>query len=297
VPQPQPSWDVIGDVEQLLRFHFMQNALLAGTMVALAAGVVGYFVVLRGQSFAGHTLSQVGFPGAAAALLLGVAPQVGLIAFCLLAAIGIGLLPRLVGGGYRSESGAIGVILAFSLALGLLFFHLYTGFADTLLAYLFGTFLGIDDRQVLIVGVTALLTLAVMTGIGRPLLYASIDAESAAARGVPARALSILFLLLLGLCVAISVQLIGTLLTFALVVTPAAAAQHLTTRPLTGVALSVLLAVLVMWTGLGVAYFTIYPVGFFTTTFAFAAYLAARAVRWGREGGMARRLGRGLGPA
>ena len=116
--QAQPSWDVLSDVQQLIHFHFMQNALLAGTMVALAAGVIGYFVVLRGQSFASHTLSQVGFPGAAAALLLGLSPQVGLVAFCLSAAIGIGLLPRLIGGGYRSESGAIGVILVFSASWG-----------------------------------------------------------------------------------------------------------------------------------------------------------------------------------
>ena len=292
--QAQPSWDVLSDVHQLIHFHFMQNALLAGTMVALAAGVVGYFVVLRGQSFASHTLSQVGFPGAAAALLLGLAPQVGLVAFCLSAAIGIGLLPGLIGGGYRSESGAIGVILAFSLALGLLFFHLYTGFADTLLAYLFGTFLGIDDQQVLIVALTAAMTLAAMVAIGRPLLFSSIDAEAAAARGVPARALALVFLVLLGLAVAISVQLIGTLLTFALIVTPAAAAQQLTTRPGLGIALSTVVALLTIWGGLGVAYFTVYPVGFFVTSLAFAAYLAARAVRWSRDGGMSRWRRRGL---
>ena len=292
--QAQPSWDVLSDVQQLIHFHFMQNALLAGTMVALAAGVVGYFVVLRGQSFASHTLSQVGFPGAAAALLLGLSPQVGLIAFCLTAAIGIGLLPRLIGGGYRSESGAIGVILVFSLALGLLFFHLYTGFADTLLAYLFGTFVGIDDQQVLIVALTATMTLAAMVAIGRPLLFSSIDAEAAAARGVPARALGLVFLVLLGLAVAISVQLIGTLLTFALIVTPAAAAQQLTTRPGLGIALSTVVALLTIWGGLGVGYFTVYPVGFFVTSLAFAAYLSARAVRWARDGGMSRWRTRGL---
>jgi zinc/manganese transport system permease protein len=282
------------DLLLLLHFHFMRNALLSGAMVALAAGVVGYFVVVRGQSFAGHSLSQVGFPGAAAALLIGIAPQFGLIAFCLAAALGIGFLPRLIGGGYRSESGAIGVILAFSLALGLLFFHLYTGFADTLLAYLFGTFLGIDDRQVMVVGATALLTLAAIVAVGRPLLFASIDAQAAAARGVPVRTLSILFLLLLGLAVAISVQLIGTLLTFALIVTPAAAAQQLTTRPGAGIVLTALLALLVTWAGLAVAYFTIYPAGFFVTSFAFAIYLTARALRWLSDAGAPGRWRRAL---
>jgi zinc/manganese transport system permease protein len=287
VGQPQPSWDVLTDLQQLTQFHFMQNALVAGTFVALAAGIVGYFVVLRGQSFATHTLSQVGFPGAAAALLVGVSPQIGLLLFCVAAAIGIGLVPRLTGGGYRSESGTIGVILAFSLGLGFLFFHLYSGFADTLLAYLFGTFLGINDGEVRVVALTAILTLLVTGVIGRPLLFSSVDAETAAARGVPTRFLSALFLILLALAVAISVQLVGTLLTFALLVTPAAAAQQLTTRPGVGLVLSAFLAIVVTWAGLAVAYFTIYPVGFFVTSFAFGAYLLSRAVRWAHESGLA----------
>ena len=141
---------------------------------------------------------------------------------------------------------------------------------------------------------TAAMTLAAMVAIGRPLLFSSIDAEAAAARGVPARALALVFLVLLGLAVAISVQLIGTLLTFALIVTPAAAAQQLTTRPGLGIALSTVVALLTIWGGLGVAYFTVYPVGFFVTSLAFAAYLAARAVRWSRDGGMSRWRRRGL---
>src|SRR5439155_4685247 len=119
------SWDVVADIQLLLQFHCMQNALLAATLVALLAGATGYFVVLRGQSFVAHMLSQVGFPGAAGGVLLHVSPVLGLITFCVAAAVGIGWLGRDVEGGNRAESAAVGSILAFSLGLGLLFFRLY----------------------------------------------------------------------------------------------------------------------------------------------------------------------------
>src|SRR5436190_14559018 len=115
MPDQGPSWDVVADLQLLLQFHFMQNAILAGTLVALLAGAAGYFVVLRGQSFAAHVLSQVGFPGAAAAVLLHASPVAGLIVFCVVAAVGIGRLGRDPDAGNRAESAAIGSILAFSL--------------------------------------------------------------------------------------------------------------------------------------------------------------------------------------
>src|SRR6059058_5359112 len=120
-----PSWDLLADLQQLLEFHFMQNALLTGTVVAVLAGAVGYFVVLRGQSFAAHTLSQVGFPGAAAGVLVHASPLAGLLAFCVAAALGIGVAGRGIDAGRRAESAIVGTILAFSLGLGLLFFQLY----------------------------------------------------------------------------------------------------------------------------------------------------------------------------
>src|ERR1700687_3978583 len=118
-----PSWDLLAALPLLLRFHFMQNAFVVGTLVAVLAGAVGYFVVLRGQSFAAHMLSQVGFPGAAAAVLLHVSPVLGLIAFCAVAALGIGSFGSRLEAGHRAESAAVGSILAFSLGLGLLFFR------------------------------------------------------------------------------------------------------------------------------------------------------------------------------
>jgi zinc/manganese transport system permease protein len=279
---PSLSWNILDDVSELLRFHFMQNALLAGTIVAVMGGLMGYFVVLRGQTFAAHTLSQVGFPGAAGAALVGVSPLYGLLLFCAGGACGIAALSAPLDDGGRAESAAIGSILTVALALGFLFASLYHGFIDGVFAYLFGSFVGIDDGQVLTLLLVALATLAVLAVIGRRLFFASVEPDVAAARGVHVRRLSIAFLLLLGLSVAAAAQVTGTLLVFALLVTPAATAQQLTARPGLALLLSVVIAVLVVWIGMGVAYFSTYPVGFFVTTVAFAAYLLARAWRWAR---------------
>jgi zinc/manganese transport system permease protein len=273
------AFDAWGELQQLFSFHFMQNALLVGTIVAVVAGVVGWFMVLRGQSFAGHTLSQVAFPGASGAALVGVTPAVGLLVFCLLAAVGIALLGGRRSVERRAETAAIGSILAFALALGFLFASLYHGFLGGIQAILFGTFLGISDTQVLMVLVASLLTLVMVAVLGRPLLFASVDPDTAAARGVPVRWLSIGFLVLLGVGVAESAQVTGTLLVFALLVAPAATAQQLTARPAVALPLSVAIALLVSWIGLLIAYSTGYPIGFWVTTVAFAFYLAARGVR------------------
>src|SRR5256884_4752020 len=149
----------------------MQNALVAGTLVALLAGAAGYFVVLRGQSFAAHMLSQVGFPGAAGAVLVHVAPVFGLIVFCVVAALGIGWVGRTVDAGHRAESAAVASILAISLGLGLLCFRLYAGSAAGIYSFLFGTILGISDRDVQLTFVVALLGVAALAIFGRQLVF------------------------------------------------------------------------------------------------------------------------------
>lgn len=274
-----PSWDLLADIQLLLQFHFMQNAFVVGTLVALLAGAIGYFIVLRGQSFAAHMLSQVGFPGAAAGVLVHVSPVVGLIVFCVGGALGVSLAGRSVEAGRRTESAAVGSILAFSLALGLLFFRLYAGQIQGIYAFLFGTILGITDTDVLVTAITTLVSLAVLAVIGRPLLFASVDPESAEARGVPVRTISVLFLILVALSVAETVRVIGTLLIFALLVTPGAAAQQLTARPGLSFVLTIALSLLFVWAGLAIAYFSLYPVGFFVTTLAFGTYLGIRLVK------------------
>ena len=275
----QLSWDLLADLQLLLEFHFMRNAFAAGTLVALLAGAIGYFVVLRGQSFAAHMLSQVGFPGAAAGVLAHASPVLGLVVFCLGAALGIGLRGRGVDAGRRGESAAVGSVLAFALALGLLFFRLYAGSIQAVYAFLFGSILGIGDRDVLVTALTTGVGLAALAIGGRPLFFASVDPDAAEARGVPVRTASLAFLLVAALAVAVSVQIVGTLLVFALLVTPGAVAQQLSARPGPSLVLTIGLSLLFIWAGLAVAYFTVLPVGFVVTTLAFASYLAARVAR------------------
>ncbi len=274
-----PSWDLVADVQLLLQFHFMQNAFVAGTLVALLAGAAGYFVVLRGQSFAAHMLSQVGFPGAAGAVLVHIAPVFGLVAFCVAAALGIGWVGRNVDAGHRAESAAVGSILAFSLGLGLLFFRLYAGSAAGIYGFLFGTILGISDRDVQLTFVVALLGLSALAIFGRRLVFATVDPDVAEARGVNVRLLSVGFLVIVALSVAITVQIVGTLLIFALLVAPGASALQLTARPVRALAVSVLLSLGFTWLGVALAYFSDLPVGFFITTLSFVAYVAIRAVK------------------
>jgi zinc/manganese transport system permease protein len=276
------TWNIIQDVRQLFEFHFMVNAFRAGTVVAVAAGLLGWFMVLRAQSFAGHTLAVAGFPGAAGATLVGLNPAWGFFAFCGAGAAIIAAVPRAragtQGAGFSEESAAIGTVQAVALALGFLFVSLYHGFLSGINALLFGTFLGITDAQVgALVAVAAVIVLALAIG-GRQLLFASVDPDVAEARGVPVVALGVAFLLLLGFAAAEASQITGSLLVFALLVIPAATAQRLTARPAVSITLSVILAVAVTWLGLAAAYYSSYPIGFFVTTFGFAAFTVAQIV-------------------
>lgn len=278
-----PSWNVVDDIRQLWSYPFMVNAFRAGTIVAVAAGVMGWFMVLRKQTFAGHTLSLIGFPGAAGATLLGVSATSGYFAFCVAGAVAIAAIPRAGSGSHGHESAATGVVQAFALACGYLFIALYKGFLNGANALLFGSFLGITDGQVVVLLVVTAVVLAVAAVIGRPLLFASVDPIVADARGLPVRTLSVVFLVLLGAAVAEVSAITGSLLVFALLVMPAATAQALSARPATSLALSVVLAIVITWLGLGAAYFSVYPIGFFVTTIGFACYLLAMLATRGRD--------------
>jgi zinc/manganese transport system permease protein len=276
------SWNLVTDVRQMFAYPFMVNAFLAGTIVALAAAVVGWFMVLRRQTFAGHTLALVGFPGAAGATLVGISASAGYFAFAIVGALVVAWTPG-SGTAYRGfseESAVVGTVQAFALAAGFLFVALYKGFLNGINSLLFGTFLGITVNQVWALLVVAVAAMAVLGLIGRPLLFASVDPDVAAARGVRVRLLGVLFLVLLGVAVAEASQITGSLLVFALLVMPAAAAQRFTARPVAGLALSVVIALIVTWLGLVVAYYSPYPMGFYITTFAFAVYLASFVVRY-----------------
>ena len=202
-----PSWDLVADIQILLHYHFMQNAYLAGTLVALTAGIMGYFMVLRSQSFAGHSLANVGFAGATGAALFGISPIVGLFLAGVLAAVGIQAL-NLGARQSRQSDIAVGAMLTASLALGFLFIFLATAeYAANVYNVLFGNVLGISDADVGIIVWSTLVLVGAFLLIARPLFFASIDPDVAAARGVPVRALAFGYLVLLALVVAVAVQI------------------------------------------------------------------------------------------
>ena len=218
----------------VLQYPFFQHALLAGSFVAIIAAVVGYFLVIRGLTFAGHALAHVGFAGAAGAVLIGINPLWGLLAFTLGAGSGIGLLGKEI----RARDLAIGILMTFALGLGMLFLSLYSGFAEQAYSILFGDILGISATNVLITAIFALCTLLILLVLLRPLLFSSFDQEVAEARGVPVQALGIGFLLLVAVTVSMSVQVIGVLLIFTLLIGPAATAMRIVSHPLRAIVLA-----------------------------------------------------------
>jgi zinc/manganese transport system permease protein len=276
-----PTWDLVADFQQVFRYEFMQNAFIAGTIVAILAGVVGYFVVLRRLSFATEALAHGGFAGATGAVVLGQDVFLGLLAFTSVTGAFMGFL----GDRLRGRDVAIGGTLAFSLALGSLFLTISTRFAGQAVNILFGNILAIATNDVRFVAFFAVLALCALGVMFRPLLFASVDAEIADARGVPVRLLSIAFMVLLAITVSASVQVVGVLLIFALMILPAAAAQHLTAQPSQAIGLAVILAILYVWAGLLVGFYLPYPPSFFITAFAFLTFLGVRTLLTGVAGG------------
>jgi zinc/manganese transport system permease protein len=256
----------------MLQYQFMVHAFQAGTVVAVVAGVIGYFVVMRGSSFAAHALSHIGFAGATGAVVLNLSPVIGLLAFT----VGSGTVIGALGSRVRGRDVTIGIVLAWTLGLGVLFISLYTGYATEAYALLFGEILGISERDVAIVVLAGVPTLLALALIYRPLLFSSVDENLAAARGVPVTGLSIAFMAVLALAVTEAVQVVGVLLIFALIVTPAAIAIRWTRRPSLAIAASAGLALLFTWVGLTIAFYSPHPVSFFITSLAFGTYLLSR---------------------
>ena len=260
---------------------FFHNAVLAGTFIALAAGLVGYFLVLRAQLFTGDALSHVAFTGAMAALAGGYDLRLGLFVGC----IGAGLLLAGIGRAGRADDVVIGSAFAWILGLGSFFLTLYTtsrsgalGGAGT--TVLFGSIFGLSTRQTLVAVLTAAAISALVVLIARPLLFATLDESVAAARGVPVRVLGFGFLALVGACAGEATQAVGSLLLLGLLAAPAGAAIRLTDRPFRGLALSAGLAVAEMWAGLAAgALVPSLPPSFAVMAAATAAYGATFLIR------------------
>jgi zinc/manganese transport system permease protein len=256
-------------------YDFMRNAFAAATIVALLAGIVGYFLVLRGQTFAGHALSHVGFTGATGAVLVGLSPLWGLVLMTVASGIGMGFM----GEKLAERDVAIGLVLAFALALGLLFLHFFTAYATQATTLLFGNVLSVDVGTIWTLLALAVLTLALLAVISRPLLFASLQPELAEAKGVSLRLYGVLFLAIVALTTAECAQIVGVLLVFALMVGPAAAAQRLTTSVAVGVLTAALLALAEAWLGIALAFYSDWPASFWITSLSVGVYLLSVGLR------------------
>lgn len=253
----------------------MQHAFEAGTLVALVAGIVGYFVVLRRSSFAAHALSHIGFAGAAGAVLCGISPVVGMLAFTTIGGVGMTVLsPRA-----SDRDVQIGIVLSFMLGLGVLFISLYTGYATEAYSILFGEILGISTVDVLVTIGATIAIVCVIAIVYRPLLFASLDEDVAEAKGLHMRMLGIVFMVLVAIATSVAVQVVGVLLIFSLMVTPAATAQRLAKRPWRAIVLSMIISLSATWLGLTIAFYEPYPVSFFITAIVFVIYVLVRFVQ------------------
>ncbi len=273
------SLNIWSDFLTMWQYDFIRHAFEAGTIVALVGGVIGYFVVLRRLSFAAHALSHVGFAGAAGAVLVGLHPLAGLVVFT----TGGGISMAALGRRAASRDVQIGTVLAFLLGLGVLFISLYKGYATEAYSLLFGEILGISSSDVLATLIAGVITLAAVAFVYRRLLFTSLDEDVAEAKGVSILSMNVLFMILLALATSLAVQVVGVLLIFALMVTPAAIAERFSTRPMQGIAISAVIALLATWFWLFISYYLPYPVSFFITTTVFSLYIVTRLVQWLRS--------------
>jgi zinc/manganese transport system permease protein len=271
------SWNLVSDLQSMLAYQFMVHAFQAGTIVAIVAGVVGYFVVLRRSAFAAHALSHIGFAGAAGAVWASeyvswITPIYGLLLFTTVGGATMAGLGRK--SSHRDMS--IGITLSFLLGIGVLFISLYTGYATEAYSILFGEILGISASNVILTLVAALALLVVTSFLFRPLLFSSLDQEVAEAKGIPTHLLGVIFMILVAVATSIAVQVVGVLLIFSLMVTPAAVAQQISSRPSRAILAGVLVALVATWLSLFISWYLPYPVSFFITTLTFIAYLFTR---------------------
>ncbi len=255
----------------LFNYEFMRHAFLASGMVAVVAAAVGMFLVIRGQTFAGHALSHGGFSGATGAVLLGLPPLWGMVVVAVLMGAAMGAM----GERLARRDVAIGMVLALSLGLGVLFLYFFHGSASQATRLLFGNVLGVDTATLWALAALTVVCLSCLAVIARPLLFASLQPELAAARGVPVRGLAIGFMALTGLATAQASEVVGVLLVFTLMIGPAATAQRLTPRIGWGLLLSAVLAVAEAWGGLCLSYLTDWPTSFWITALSAVVFVGA----------------------
>lgn len=259
-------------MELLLSYSFIQNAFLAGSLVAIVSACIGYFLLLRRLTFAGHALSHIGFAGATGALLFGIDPLFGMLSFTLVS----GLLIGVIGKRLQERDISVGIVMMIMLGFGSLFISLYKGYAQQAYSILFGTILGVSRLDVVVTLGFTILVLCVLAFLFRPLLFSSFDSSVAHAKGVPIAFLRIVFLLLVAITVSMSVEVVGVLLVFTLLVGPAAVALRLADRPVIAIMLSIVFALSYVWIGISVAILTNIPVSFCIASISFGTYVVVR---------------------
>jgi zinc/manganese transport system permease protein len=257
------------DWVDILSAGFMRSAMIGGVLVALAAGLLGYFVIVRQHAFAAHALAHIGFPGATGAVLIGVPVTLGLAVFTVGGALAIGLLGKRL----AEREIATGTVLALATGIGVLFNSMTTRNAVT--NVLFGNLLAVSHDQLWTFGLFTLGLAIVLAVVARPLVFASVNPEVAEAKGVPVRLLGVVFMIALALVITMAVQVVGTLLLFGLVVTPAAAALAISARPATVAVLSTLFGVLCVLVGLLLSAMFNLPPSFVIVTLSFVIWLVA----------------------
>jgi len=271
--------------------ELVHNSIIAGAVLGIVGGLIGVFVMQRDMAFAVHGISELSFAGAAAALLFGANVVVGSLAGSLVAAILIGLL----GSRARDRNSIIGVLMPFGLGLGILFLALYPGRSANKFGLLTGQIVSVDDPQLGLLIVISVVVLIALLMLWRPLSFDSLDPDVAAARGVPTRFVSLAFMVLLGLTVAVSVQIIGALLVLALLVTPAAAALRVSSSPVLVPILSMLFGFVSAVGGILLAIGGSLPISPYITTISFSIYLVCRII--GQRSGARRRRPRETPPS
>lgn len=269
---------------KLLQYDFVQQALIAGAILGLLAGVIGPLIVSRQMSFAVHGTSELSLTGASAALLIGTSVGLGAIAGSVVAAVLFGLL----GAKARDRDSVIGVIMAFGLGLSVLFMWAYEGRAGSAFSLLVGQIVAPGSTGLELLALCAVLVIGAIVFIYRPLLFASTDPEVAEARGVPVRKLSIVFAVLVGVTAALGVQIVGALLVMALLITPAAAAAYVTASPLRATVLSIVFAEIAAVGGILLSLAPGVPVSSFVTAISFVIYIVCRLIGKSRRGNTGR---------
>jgi zinc/manganese transport system permease protein len=257
---------------------FMMNAWTTATIVAVVAGVVGYFVVLRGSAFPAHAIPKGAFAGAAAASLLGISTLIGLAVFSLLGALGIGTLGRR---GRHDVATALALVMM--LALGAAFLSRTTEYEPEIYSLLFGEILGVSTSEILPVAALGIACVAAVAVIYRPLMLSSVVPEVAEARGIRSHRIEMCFLVVVALATAVTVPVVGALLIFSLMIGPPAAARSFTNRPSVAIVLSIAIALITVWAAIALSFVTNWPIGFFVGALCAVSYGVGRAWATGRR--------------